>query len=130
VNYAPEHPAYYSPDEISDKNVRFLMSEIIREQILNQFSKEIPYSSEVDITDYKETKKIDKIYATVFLERDSQKAIVLGKGGSAIKKLGTEARKKMELFLEKKVFLSLTVKVRKDWRKDDLQLKRFGYLKK
>jgi GTP-binding protein Era len=106
------------------------MSEIIREQILNQFSKEIPYSSEVDITDYKETKKIDKIYATVFLERDSQKAIVLGKGGSAIKKLGTEARKKMELFLEKKVFLSLTVKVRKDWRKDDLQLKRFGYLKK
>jgi GTP-binding protein Era len=126
---APEHPPYYPLDIITDENVRFIVSEMIREQILTQFKKEIPYSTEVVVTDYKEEKKLDRIECTVYVERDSQKIILLGKKGAAIKKLGTEARKKIEAFIHKKVFLGLTIKVRKDWRKDEQELKRFGYLK-
>lgn len=128
--HAPEHPPYFDQDIISDENMRFLVSEMIREQLLTQFEKEIPYSAEVVVEDYKEESKIDKIYATIYLERESQRVIVLGKGGQSIKKLGTESRKQIEKFIQKKVFLSLTIKIRKNWRKDELQLKRFGYLKK
>jgi GTP-binding protein Era len=130
VKLAPEHPPYFDTDVLSDENVRFLVSELIREQVLLQFEKEIPYSSEVEITEYFEEKDIDKIHATIYLERDSQKVIMLGKKGAAIKKLGTAARKEIEQFIGKKVFLSLTIKVRKNWRKEELQLKRFGYIKK
>ncbi|MBT8327274.1 MAG: GTPase Era [Bacteroidia bacterium] len=129
VDLAPEHPAFYDKESLTDENVRFLVSEMIREQILTQFKKEIPYSVEVVISDYKEKEKIDEIYATVYVERDSQRVIMLGRGGKAIKSLGIESRKRIESFIKKHVFLSLTIKVRKDWRKDDNQLKNFGYLK-
>ena len=127
---SPEHPPYYDQESISDENVRFHVAEIIRDQMLSQFKKEVPYSAEVVVQDYKEEEKIDKIYATIYLERDSQRVIVLGKGGSSIKRLGTESRKVIEKFLEKKVYLQLSIKIRKNWRKDELQLKRFGYIKK
>ena len=127
---SPEHPAYYDPEIISDENTRFLISEIIRDQMLTQFNKEVPYSAEVVVEDYSEEEKLDKIYATIYLERESQRVIVLGKGGSAIKKLGTDSRMRIEAFIQKKVFLSLTIKIRKNWRKDEIQLKRFGYIKK
>jgi len=130
VQLAPEHPPFYDTESISDENVRFLVSEIIREQILTQFKKEIPYSVEVVVTEYNEKKKLDEIYATIHVERDSQKGILLGRGGSAIKNLGIASRKRIEAFIDKKIFLSLTVKVKKDWRSNDQQLKYFGYLKK
>ena len=103
---------------------------MIREQILTQFKKEIPYSVEVSVTEYNEKEKLDEIYATINVERDSQKGILLGRGGSAIKNLGIASRKRIEEFIKKKIFLSLTVKVKKDWRSDEQQLQRFGYLKK
>lgn len=130
VELAPEHPAFYDKESLTDENVRFLVSEMIREQILTQFKKEIPYSVEVSVTDYKEKEKLDEIYATIFVERDSQKGIMLGRGGSAIKNLGIASRTRIEEFIKKKVFLSLSIKVKKDWRKDDQQLKYFGYIKK
>ena len=103
---------------------------MIREQILTQFKKEIPYSVEVSVTEYNEKEKLDEIFATVFVERDSQKGIMLGKGGAAIKNLGIASRKRIEEFIKKKVFLSLSIKVKKDWRTDDQQLQYFGYIKK
>lgn len=130
VELAPEHPPFYDTESISDENVRFLVSEMIREQILTQFKKEIPYSVEVVVTEYHEKEKLDEIYATIHVERDSQKGILLGKSGSAIKNLGIASRKRIEEFIKKKIFLSLTVKVKKDWRSDEQQLKYFGYLKK
>ena len=130
VGLSPEHPPFYNTELVSDESVRFLVSEMIREQILSQFKKEIPYSVEISVSNYNEKKNIDEIYATIYVERDSQKGIVLGKGGSAIKKLGISSRKRIEGFIKKKVFLSLTVKVKKDWRSDDQQLRYFGYLKK
>lgn len=130
IELSPKHPPFYDRDLVSDESVRFLVSEMIREQILSQYKKEIPYSVEVSVTNYNEKKNIDEIYATIYVERDSQKGIVLGKGGSAIKNLGIFSRKRIEDFIKKKVFLSLTVKVKKDWRSDDQQLRYFGYLKK
>ncbi len=130
VELSPEHPPFYDKDLVSDESVRFLVSEMIREQVLSQYKKEIPYSVEVSITNYNEKKNIDEIYATIYVERKSQKGIVLGRGGSAIKNLGIFSRKRIEGFIKKKVFLSLTVKVKKDWRSDDQQLRYFGYLKK
>lgn len=130
VELAPEHPPFYDTESISDENVRFLVSEMVREQILTQFKKEIPYSVEVVVTEYNEKEKLDEIYATIHVERDSQKGILLGRGGSAIKNLGIASRKRIEAFIGKKVFLSLSVKVKKDWRSNEQQLKYFGYLKK
>ena len=130
ASLSPEHPPFYDTELVSDESVRFLVSEMIREQVLSQFKKEIPYSVEISISDYNEKKNIDEIYATIYVERDSQKGIILGKGGSAIKKLGISSRKRIESFIKKKVFLSLTVKVKKDWRSDDQQLRYFGYIKK
>lgn len=129
VELTPEHPPFYDTESISDENVRFFVSEMIREQVLTQFKKEIPYSTEVSVVNYNEKETIDEIFATIYVERDSQKGILLGRGGGAIKKLGMAARKRIELFLKKKVFLSLTVKVKKDWRSNDQQLRYFGYLK-
>ena len=130
ASLSPEHPPFYDTDLVSDESVRFLVSEMIREQVLSQFKKEIRYSVEISISNYNEKKNIDEIYATIYVERDSQKGIVLGKGGAAIKKLGISSRKRIEGFIKKKVFLSLTVKVKKDWRSDDQQLRYFGYIKK
>jgi GTP-binding protein Era len=123
----PESPPYYSKDELTDRSQRFFVSEIIREKILLNFSKEIPYSVEVVIDAFTETDSLIKIYAYLYVARESQKAIILGHQGRAIKKLGTEARKDIEAFLEKHVFLDLNVKVKKEWRENELDLKRFGY---
>jgi GTP-binding protein Era len=107
--------------------MRFFVSELIREQILIQYQKEIPYSCEVSIEEYLEESKRIEIRGTIYVNRETQKAIILGKGGLAIKRLGTEARKKIEEFTEKHIYLDLTVKVSKDWRENDNQLKKFGY---
>jgi len=123
----PEHPAYYDKEELTDKTQRFFVSEIIREKIFNNYQKEIPYSTEVVITSYKEEEKITRISAEIIVERDSQKNILIGKGGSMLKKVGTEARKDVERFLNQKVFLETFVKVIPDWRSKKNYLKSFGY---
>jgi GTP-binding protein Era len=123
----PDSPPYFPKDEISDKTMRFFASEIIREKIFEHYQKEIPYACEVIVDSYKEEPAIDKISATIYVERDSQKGIVIGHKGSALKIVGTEARLDLEEFLQKKVFLELHVKVNKDWRNSDTFLKRFGY---
>ncbi len=123
----PESPPYFPKEELSDRSERFFVSEMIREAILNNYDKEIPYAVEVDVEEFKEVEKIIRIRANIFVERDTQKGIIIGHGGKMIRKTGTEARKKMEDFFNKKVFLDLFVKVRKDWRKDENWLKKWGY---
>lgn len=128
VSALPEGPAYFDKDEdISDRNVRFFVTEIIRGRILQQFQKEIPYSVEVFVEEYKETPEIDRIRVIIYCARESQKGILLGKGGAAMKKLGTDSRKLIEEFISKKVYIEFTVKVADDWRDNDKMLKRFGY---
>ncbi|MCL2413183.1 MAG: GTPase Era [Bacteroidales bacterium] len=127
LEHLPDAPPYYPKDEVSDRNLRFFVSEIIREKILLYYQKEIPYSVEIVVDSYEEQKDIDKIRALIFVERESQKAIVIGNKGSALKKVGKEARKQMEKFLGKQVYLELFVKVMKDWRDNEKILKRFGY---
>ncbi len=123
----PESPPYYPKGELTDKTIRFFVSEIIREKVLLNFKQEIPYSVEIIVESYKEEEEIIRIAATIFVMRESQKMIILGKGGQAIRRLGTDARKDIEAFVDKKVFLDLTVKVNKDWRDSERELKRFGY---
>jgi GTP-binding protein Era len=107
--------------------MRFFASEIIREKILLNYTKEVPYSVEVAIDAYRESPEIDRISATIYVARASQKGIIIGRGGAMLKKVGTEARKDLERFLDKKVFLELFVKVDEGWRDDSRQLRRFGY---
>ncbi len=132
IDALPEGPAYYPKDQLSDRPQRFFVSEIIRENILDLYHQEIPYASEVIVTEYKEKEKNGKaivhIYAQIFVMRKSQKMIMLGKGGSAIKQLGIESRKDIESYLGCQVFLELYVKIREKWRDDDRTLKSFGYL--
>jgi GTP-binding protein Era len=123
----PEGPPYYEKDQLTDKPEKFFVSEIIREKILKNYKKEIPYSVEVVIESFKDEPTIIKIRAEIIVVRDSQKGIIIGHQGSALKKVGTEARKDLEEFFQKKIFLELFVKVNKDWRDNDNQLKRFGY---
>ena len=123
----PEHPAYYPDGELSSQSMRFFVSEIVREKILLYYQKEIPYSCEVAVGSYEEKDGIDNIACTIFVERESQKAIIIGHQGKAIKKLGVEARKDIEEFTGKRCFLALHVKVLKDWRNSDRALKSFGY---
>jgi GTP-binding protein Era len=127
LHLLPESPAFYPKDELTDRSQRFFISEIIREKILLNFSQEVPYSTEVAVESFREEEKITVITATIFVARETQKGILLGHQGAAIKKLGTDARKDIEAFLDKHVYLELRVKVSKDWREDDRQLKRFGY---
>ena len=127
LEHLPEAPPYYPKDEVSDRNLRFFVSEIIREKILLFYQKEIPYSVEIVVESYEEKNDIDKIRALIYVERESQKAIIIGNKGAALKKVGKEARKQMEKFLGKQVFLELYVKVMKDWRDNEKILKRFGY---
>lgn len=124
----PEGSGYYDKDELTDKPEKFFVSEIIREKILLNYKKEIPYSVEVVVESFKEEEKIIRIRAEILVARDSQKGIIIGHQGKALKKVGTEARKDIEAFVQKQVFLELFVKVNKDWRDNDQQLKRFGYL--
>ncbi len=123
----PEGPAFYPKDTLTDKTLRFFASEIIREKILRFYDKEIPYCCEIEIESYKEEPAIDRISATIYVSRDSQKGILIGHKGEKLKKVGQAAREDMEQFLGKKVFLQLFVKVSDDWRNNDRQLRRFGY---
>lgn len=123
----PESPPYFEKDALTDKPARFFVAEIIREKALLLYQKEIPYSIEVGVEEFKEESDIIKIRAIVLVERDTQKGIVIGHKGEALKKLGTMARKDIERFFEKKIFLQLYVKVEKDWRNRDNMLKAFGY---
>lgn len=127
VNMLPVSPPYFSKDELTDRPMRFFVSEIIREKILMFYKKEIPYSVEIEINSYKENKDITCIEAMIYVERETQKGILLGHKGDAIKNLGIEARIAIEEFIGQKVYLSLSVKVQKDWRNDELRLRRFGY---
>ncbi len=123
----PESPPYYPKDELSDRTLRFFVSEIIREKILKNYKQEIPYSVEVVIDTFKETDTLTRISAIVYVARESQKNILIGKGGESIKRFATQARLEMEQFLDTKVFLEVFVKVKKNWRDSDLELSRFGY---
>ena len=123
----PEGPAYYPKDQLTDKPERFFVSEIIREKILLQYKQEIPYACEVNVESFKEDKDITRISAMIYVARKTQKSILIGKDGSSIKRLGINARKDIEKFLETKVFLELRVKVRDNWRDDEQLLKSFGY---
>ena len=123
----PDSPPFFEKDALTDKPARFFVTEIIREKILTNYDKEIPYSVEVAVESFKEDNKIIRINAVIFVERDSQKGIIIGQGGKMLKKVGTEARKDIETFFDKKVFLELYVKVEKDWRNKENKLKDFGY---
>ncbi len=125
----PEGPAYFPKDQLTDRPERFFVAEIIREKILQHYKKEIPYSVEVETESFEESDEIIRIGAVIMVERDSQKGILIGHKGSALKRVGTEARKDLETFFDKKVYLELYVKVNKDWRSNTRQLKRFGYSK-
>lgn len=127
VDSLPENPPYFDKDALTDRPERFFVTEIIREKILTTYDKEIPYSVEVVVEQFKEEKNLIRINATIIVERESQKAIIIGKGGEKIKKVGSLARIEIETFLGKKVFLELFVKVEKDWRNKDKKLKSFGY---
>jgi len=127
LNFLPECPPYFPKDEMSDKTLRFFATEIIREKIFENYSKEIPYSCEVIIESYKEEEKIDRISAVIFVERETQKAIIIGNKGLALKKVASQARIDLENFIQKKVFLEVFVKVNKDWRNNENILKKFGY---
>ena len=131
IGFLPEGPKLFPDDQVTDENERFFVSEIIREKILEIYRDEVPYSCEVLISEFKERETSKHfISAEIAIERDSQKAIIIGKGGAAIKKLGELARKSIEEFLQREVFLELRVKVRKKWRSDENLLKSFGYTKK
>ncbi|MCC5938275.1 MAG: GTPase Era [Lunatimonas sp.] len=123
----PVHEPFYDKDELTTRPERFFASEIIREKIFLNYKKEIPYSTEVTIEDFVEESKIIRIRAVIYVERSSQKGIVIGEGGKALKRVGTQAREEMEKFFSKKVFLETFVKVEEDWRKSKNKLKRFGY---
>lgn len=123
----PIHPPFYDKEQLSTHPERFFISEMIREKIFMRFKQEIPYSCEVGILEFKEEKKIIRIEAEIYVERNSQKAIIIGKDGRSIKSLGIDARKDIEKFLQKKVFLSLYVKVAEDWKNKAGRLKNFGY---
>lgn len=123
----PESHFYYEPGQLTDKPEKFFVSEIIREKILLYYEKEIPYSSEVAVMSFEEGEELVKINAEIYVMRESQKAIIIGHRGSSLKKTGTAARKDIEKFLGKKVFLQLFVKVKKDWRDNERMLKHFGY---
>lgn len=131
TNALPEGPAYYPKDQLTDKSERFFVSEIIREKILEQYQDEIPYSCEVAIESFKPGEgrngKLIRIRALIFVMRDSQKGILIGKGGAALKALGTAARKEIEDFLNEHVYLELHIKVRENWRDNDITLRNFGY---
>jgi len=126
----PESPPYYPKDALTDKPERFFVNEIIREKILLNYQKEIPYSVEIETEEFKEEEKIIHIKAVIMVERDSQKGIIIGHKGAALKKVGMESRTELEKFFDKQVHIELFVKVNKDWRNNQFQLRRFGYQQK
>lgn len=127
LEFLPESPPYFPKDDLTDRPVRFFIAEMIREKILLHYQKEIPYSVEVTVESFEEGEKLVRIRSVIHVARESQKGIIIGHKGKALKKVGMEARKEMENFLGKQVFIDLHVKVSKNWRDNDLQLGRFGY---
>lgn len=127
VELLPESPNYFDKDQLTDKSSRFIVAEILREKILLYYDKEIPYSVEVSVNEFHEEEKVIRISATIYVERESQKGIIIGHKGIAIRKVGMEARRDIERFFDKKVFLQTYVKVDSDWRNSDRELKLFGY---
>ena len=123
----PEGNPFYSEDDLSDLPTKFFVGELIREKIYELFEGEIPYHTAVFVREFKEKSTLIKISAEIIVHRETQKAIILGEGGKKIKKLGTAARQEIEKFLQRKVFLELFVKVKPNWRQNDLQLKEYGY---
>ena len=123
----PESPPFYSKDQLTDKPERFFVNEIVREKILIHYKKEIPYSVEIDTEEFFEEEKIIRIRSIIMVERDSQKGIIIGHKGEAIKKVGIEARRDLEAFFGKQIYIELVVKVNKNWRSNKTQLRRFGY---
>lgn len=128
IEKLPECHPYFPKDELTDKSMRFFVTEIIREKILLNYKQEIPYSVEVVVESYEESEKMINIRVVIYVSRESQKAIIIGKGGSALKKVGISARADIEEFVGKKVFLNMFVKVDKDWRDNEQELKNFGYV--
>lgn len=127
LELAPEGPAYFDKDELSDRPMRFFVSEMIREKIFLHCDKEVPYACQVEIEEYKESETITHIRALIVVERDSQKGILIGKGGTMLKRIGKDARIDIEKFIGQKVFLETYIKVDKDWRTSDQKLKKYGY---
>ncbi len=123
----PDSPAYFAKDQITDKPAKFFVSEIVREKILLNYKKEVPYAVEIEVESFKEEEKIIRIRVIIYVERESQIPILIGNKGNALKRIGIEARKDIEKFFEKKVYLEQYVKVKKNWRNDKKQLERFGY---
>lgn len=123
----PESPPYFDKEELSDRPMRFFVAEMVREKIFLFCDKEVPYSCQVEVDTYLDEEKIIKIRAVIVVERDSQKGIIIGKGGAMLKKIGRESRKDIEQFVGKQVFLETFVKVDKDWRQSELKLKKYGY---
>ena len=128
VALLPESEPYFGKDALTDKPARFFVTEIIREKILLNYDKEVPYSAEVIVEKFDEKEGAIHIMAVIYVERDSQKGILIGKGGAKLKKVGTEARKDIETFFGKRVFLELFVKVEPNWRNRDNKLRSFGYI--
>lgn len=127
LELVPENPAYYDKEELSDRPMRFFVSEIIREKIFIHCDKEVPYSCQVEIEEYLEEPNITRIRALIIVERDSQKGILIGKGGEMLKRIGRESRLEIEKFIDQKVFMETFVKVDKDWRSTENKLKKYGY---
>jgi GTP-binding protein Era len=127
LSYLPQGAPYYDQDQLTDRSERFVASEIIREKIMVRYKEEIPYSVQVEIESFKEEPKIIHIHAVIYVLRDSQKQILIGKGGSAIKNVGIASRRELEQFFKKKIFLQTFVKVKEDWRDNSRTLKEFGY---
>jgi len=127
IELLPESPPFYPKDQLTDKPERFFVNETVREKILKHYKKEIPYAVEVETESFVEEEGIIRIRSVIMVERETQKGIIIGHRGTAIKRVGTEARKDLQHFFDKKVFLDLYVKVNKNWRSNDKQLRRFGY---
>jgi len=127
IELLPVAPPYYEKDAITDKSERFFVSESIREKILKHYKKEVPYSVQVEVEEFEDEQDIIRIRAIIYVLRESQKGIIIGHKGAGLKRIGTEARKELERFFNKKIFLKTVVKVKKNWRDDDRQLKSFGY---
>ncbi len=127
IEFLPSGEPFFPKDELTDRSERFFMQEIIREKILLHYQKEIPYSTEVEVEEFKEDSGLIRIRSIIYVERDSQKGIIIGKNGAMLKKVATQARQEAEEFFGKKIFLEIFVKVAKDWRENESSLRRFGY---
>lgn len=128
IDHLPQSPPYFPKDQLTDRSERFFVNEIVRKHILNRYKKEVPYATEVDTHKFEVESELIRIHSDIYVERESQKGILIGHKGEALKKLGINSRRELESFFEKKIFIKLRIKVAKNWRKDSKLLKRFGYI--